>query len=50
VVKASVWLKAIEAFRKDIFIATQDAWKGRKIDGVLYVQMRPNLIQFLLIQ
>ena len=33
VVKASIWLKAINQFRPDIFIATSAAWKKNSIDG-----------------
>lgn len=33
VLKASVWLNALEQFRPDIFIATQKAWAGRAKDG-----------------
>ena len=32
-VKASVWLKAIEKFRNDIAIATKVAWENHSIDG-----------------
>lgn len=39
VVRASVWLKAIGAFRPDILAATQSAWMARKLDGVF---IRPD--------
>jgi mannose-1-phosphate guanylyltransferase/mannose-6-phosphate isomerase len=32
VVRASVWLQAIQQFREDILSATQRAWRGRRID------------------
>ena len=33
VVRASVWLQAIQQFREDILLATQRAWSGRRIDS-----------------
>ncbi|WP_114661785.1 mannose-1-phosphate guanylyltransferase/mannose-6-phosphate isomerase [Polynucleobacter necessarius] len=33
VLKASVWLKALQAFRPDILEATEIAWKGKQEDG-----------------
>jgi mannose-1-phosphate guanylyltransferase/mannose-6-phosphate isomerase len=46
VIKASVWLKAIETFRNDIFIATQEAWMERKLDGLF---VRPDPSKFNLV-
>jgi len=43
VLKASVWLKALETFRPDIFLATQAAWNKRSIDGLF---LRPNKAEF----
>lgn len=39
VLKASVWLAALEAFRSDIFQATAQAWSGKRIDGAF---VRPD--------
>jgi len=43
VVKASVWLNAIEAFRDDIAKATNKAWAGHSADGHF---VRPNKALF----
>jgi len=43
VLRASVWLKAIEMFRPDIFLATQSAWNEHSKDGPF---VRPNKSQF----
>jgi len=43
VLRASVWLKAIETFRPDIFRATQSAWNEHSKDGPF---VRPNKSQF----
>ena len=40
VVKASIWLKAINQFRPDIFTATSAAWKKNSADGVF---IRPDI-------
>jgi mannose-1-phosphate guanylyltransferase / mannose-6-phosphate isomerase len=34
VLKASVWLSALQTFRPDIAEATQSAWDGRSVDGM----------------
>lgn len=47
VLKASVWLKALEQFRPDILQATQAAWEARSTDanpGTLFV--RPGKVEF----
>ncbi|NWC98914.1 mannose-1-phosphate guanylyltransferase/mannose-6-phosphate isomerase [Pseudomonas sp. P7779] len=46
VLRASVWLKALGAFRSDIFDATEAAWKGRVEDNGF---IRPQLDAFSLI-
>ncbi len=38
VLKASLWLKALSLFRKDIAIATQIAWKDRQYDQLNQVE------------
>lgn len=43
VVKASIWLKAIEAFRDDIAKATHKAWADHSADGYF---IRPNKALF----
>jgi mannose-1-phosphate guanylyltransferase/mannose-6-phosphate isomerase len=43
VFKASVWLKAIEKFRPDIFLACGKAWKTRSFDGQF---IRPGVPEF----
>ncbi len=50
VVKASVWLKALERFRPDIYQTTSDAWKQRSTDenlGSLFI--RPGNAEFTVI-
>ena len=46
VLKASVWLSAIEQFRPDIATATRLAWQNRTIDGLF---IRPGKSEFLAI-
>lgn len=43
VLKASVWLAALEAFRPDILQATATAWASRQSDGAF---IRPNRVDF----
>ncbi|HYN61832.1 MAG TPA: mannose-1-phosphate guanylyltransferase/mannose-6-phosphate isomerase [Rubrivivax sp.] len=43
VVRASVWLKALQQFRPDILAATQAAWDGRSLDASF---VRPDTAQF----
>lgn len=43
VLKASVWLKALEQFRLDIFQATQDSWAKRSADNKF---VRPGKAEF----
>ncbi len=43
VVRASVWLKALQQFRPDIASATQTAWEGRATDAPF---IRPNRAAF----
>jgi mannose-1-phosphate guanylyltransferase/mannose-6-phosphate isomerase len=43
VLKASVWLAAIEQFAPDIFQATRAAWDARRTDGVF---VRPGKTEF----
>jgi mannose-1-phosphate guanylyltransferase / mannose-6-phosphate isomerase len=43
VLKASVWLKALEQFRPDILQATQAAWANKKKDGSF---VRPGKAEF----
>jgi mannose-1-phosphate guanylyltransferase/mannose-6-phosphate isomerase len=43
VIKASVWLKALNEFRPDICQATQDAWDKRSIDAAF---VRPGKAEF----
>ncbi len=43
VLKASVWLKAVESFRSDIAVATRTAWKNRSSDAVF---VRPGRVEF----
>lgn len=43
VLKASVWLKALQTFRPDIANATEEAWAGKTQDGVF---VRPNKTLF----
>ena len=43
VLKASVWLKALEQFRPDILQATRSAWAGRTVDSVF---IRPGKAEF----
>lgn len=33
VLKASIWLQALELFRPDILLATRTAWEERRVDG-----------------
>jgi mannose-1-phosphate guanylyltransferase/mannose-6-phosphate isomerase len=47
VLKASIWLKAIELFRPDIYLATLESWNRRSSDsstGTLFV--RPGKAEF----
>ena len=47
VLRASVWLKALEQFRPDIYLTTSKSWNQRIVDdnaGTLFV--RPNKEQF----
>jgi mannose-1-phosphate guanylyltransferase/mannose-6-phosphate isomerase len=46
VLKASVWLKALAAFRPDIANATTDAWNGKSQDKVF---VRPGKAEFIAI-
>jgi mannose-1-phosphate guanylyltransferase/mannose-6-phosphate isomerase len=46
VLKASVWLKALQQFRPDIFLATQTAWNQRSIDAKF---VRPGREEFIAI-
>lgn len=46
VLKASVWLKALEQFRPDILQATQAAWAKRSTDGPF---IRPGKAEFIAI-
>ncbi len=43
VLKASVWLDAIESFRPDIAVATRNAWIQRGIDAAF---VRPSKVEF----
>ena len=43
VLRASVWLRALEAFRPDILAATRAAWAERQADGVF---IRPGAERF----
>lgn len=43
VLKASVWLKALEQFRPDILQATRAAWKNRSVDAAF---IRPGKSEF----
>jgi len=50
VLKASVWLKAMEQFRPDILQATQAAWEARSTDANLGTPfVRPGKAEFLAI-
>jgi mannose-1-phosphate guanylyltransferase / mannose-6-phosphate isomerase len=50
VMKASVWLKALESFRPDILRPAQRAWKARAVDGnVSALFIRPDQEEFELI-
>jgi mannose-1-phosphate guanylyltransferase/mannose-6-phosphate isomerase len=43
VLKASIWLKALQLFREDIFKATEGAWKNHQVDQLSQVEfVRPN--------
>ena len=46
VLKASVWLKALEKFRSDILKATQQAWDKRAVDAAF---LRPGKAEFIAI-
>lgn len=47
VLKASVWLAALEAYRPDILAATQTAWKAQKQDAAEdVVFIRPDPVTF----
>ena len=47
VLKASVWLQALQAFRPDILKATSDAWLKRSIDSNLNIPfIRPGRVEF----
>jgi mannose-1-phosphate guanylyltransferase/mannose-6-phosphate isomerase len=46
VVKASVWLKALDKFRPDILLATQYAWQSRSTDEAF---IRPGKSDFIAI-
>ena len=46
VLKASVWVKALQQFRPDIFLATQTAWNQRSIDAKF---VRPGREEFIAI-
>ena len=41
VVRASVWLQALERFRPDILAATRAAWDGRSVDASFVRPQRP---------
>jgi mannose-1-phosphate guanylyltransferase / mannose-6-phosphate isomerase len=43
VLKASVWLKALEQFRQDIFLTTKVAWENRTQEGLF---VRPGKNEF----
>jgi mannose-1-phosphate guanylyltransferase/mannose-6-phosphate isomerase len=43
VVKASVWLRALEQFRSDILATTRSAWEARAVDGAF---VRPGKAEF----
>ena len=43
VLRASVWMKALERFRPDIATATRAAWDARKVDSVF---VRPGKAEF----
>jgi len=43
VLKASLWLKALEQFRPDILHATQAAWDKRRSDDKF---IRPGKVEF----
>jgi mannose-1-phosphate guanylyltransferase/mannose-6-phosphate isomerase len=43
VLKASIWLKALERFRQDIFLATRQAWEKRSTDNNF---VRPGKAEF----
>jgi mannose-1-phosphate guanylyltransferase/mannose-6-phosphate isomerase len=47
VLKASVWLRALETFRSDILQATQDAWAKRSKDAQF---VRPGKAEFVTIR
>jgi mannose-1-phosphate guanylyltransferase/mannose-6-phosphate isomerase len=48
VLKASVWLKALEQFRPDIYQCTLQAWKQRRVDASLDTSfVRPGKAEFL---
>lgn len=44
VLKASIWLKALEQFRLDILQATQAAWHKRSADNTFVLRARLNLL------
>ena len=44
VLKASVWLSAIEVFRPDVLAATRAAWEKRSVDGSF---IRPGKSEFI---
>lgn len=46
VLKASVWVKALQQFRPDILLATQTAWNQRSIDAKF---VRPGRVEFIAI-
>jgi mannose-1-phosphate guanylyltransferase/mannose-6-phosphate isomerase len=46
VLKASVWVKALQQFRPDIFLATQTAWNQRSTDAKF---VRPGREEFIAI-
>ena len=46
VLKASVWLKALDQFRSDILKATQQAWDKRAVDAAF---LRPGKAEFIAI-
>jgi mannose-1-phosphate guanylyltransferase/mannose-6-phosphate isomerase len=46
VLRASVWVKALQQFRPDIFLATQTAWNQRRIDAKF---VRPGRDAFIAI-
>lgn len=57
VIKASVWLMAVENFRKDIATATRAAWKKHKIDGdfvrpdeILYKQIPEDSVDYAVVE